>query len=295
MRDKGTFLKTSLSILSILIMLFLLTACNFDGNIKSSKNVLSVEDSVFEDDNEVDSDENGQNVQKDVTEVEENERNTQNSIERETSERFLVAIDAGHQKVGNSEKEPIGPGASEMKAKVASGTKGDSSGLNEYELTLQLAQKLEAELKYRGYDVLMVRTTNDVDISNAQRAMVANQAGADAFIRIHANGSEDTSTNGAMTICQTPSNPYNASIYPESRRLSERVLNELVQATGCRKQNIWETDTMSGINWCQIPTTIVEVGYMTNPQEDLRMASESYQKKITEGLANGIESFFQNQ
>jgi N-acetylmuramoyl-L-alanine amidase len=206
----------------------------------------------------------------------------------------LVVIDPGHQSHGMSEKEPNGPGSSNMKAKVTGGTSGKTSGLTEYQLNLTVGLKLRDELVARGYNVIMTRESNDVSLSNVDRAQIANNAGAEAFVRIHANGSDNTSTNGAMTICQTPSNPYNAAYYSQSRKLSDCVLDSFVAATGCKKQYVWETDTMTGINWANVPSTIIEMGYMSNPTEDANMASEAYQSQMVTGIANGIDAFFAN-
>ena len=206
----------------------------------------------------------------------------------------IVCIDPGHQRFGSSAPEPVGPGAAQTKARVSGGTQGRFTGVPEYELNLAVALLLRDVLTARGYTVVMTRETNDVDISNAERAAIAESAGAEVFLRIHANGSDDPGKSGAMTICMTPQNPYNAALYPESRALSDCVLDALVAAAGCQRESVWETDTMSGINWASMPVTIVEMGYMTNEQEDRLLATDDYRARLAQGIADGVDAYFAN-
>lgn len=204
----------------------------------------------------------------------------------------LICIDAGHQATPNTDTEPIGPGAEDKKAKVSAGNTGVTTGTEEYELNLEVALKLQSALEARGYTVKMIRTSNDVDISNAARAELANSDKADAFIRIHANGSTDTNASGVMTVCQTKDNPYNADIYDSCKRLSADVLSGMAAATGANSEGVWETDSMSGINWCKVPVTIVEIGYMTNSEEDQKLVTSDYQNLLAKGIADGIDAYF---
>lgn len=205
----------------------------------------------------------------------------------------IVAIDAGHQRKGNYEKEPLGPGSSEMKAKVSSGTQGKYTGVEEYVVNLDVSLLLRDELESRGYQVVMVRETHDVNISNAERAAIANNSGAEIFIRIHCNGVDNTSVRGALTMAPTVSNPYVGGMASECKRLSQVILDEYCAATGFRNRGIQYVDNMSGINWCKIPVTIVEMGFMSNKEDDQMLVNPAMQVKMAEGIANGVDAYFE--
>ena len=165
-------------------------------------------------------------------------------------------------------------------------------GISEKSLNLAIVQQLK---KLFDEDKRRIRVyytrTSDTNPTLDQRVQLANKANADAYIRIHANGSDNSSISGALTICTTRNSPYISSMYRKNKALSEAVLNAYVSATGCRKEYVWETDSMTGNNWSKVPTTIIEMGYMSNPSEDRRMQQSSYQKKMVRGIANGIENY----
>lgn len=207
-------------------------------------------------------------------------------------ERPVIVIDAGHQAKANTGKEPIGPGASEQKMKVAGGTSGVASGMPESELTLQIALLLEEELEQRGYTVIQVRKSQEVDISNAGRSRTANDLEADVFVRLHANGEESSAANGAQTICPAEDNPYmDAGVIERSFRLAECILDSYTAATGCKREYVSRRNDMTGINWCEVPVAILEMGYMTNPTEDTHMQDPEYQGKMVSGIADGIDEY----
>ena len=251
------------------------------GNEKEEEPVKKVEDLVIE----VDQPEAAQETEQ------EEDKEKEVTPEQKTRTQTVV-LDPGHSSVVASGTEPLGPGSTENKAADTSGTSGTVSGLTEYELNLTVSQKLRTELQNRGYTVLMTRESNDVPVSCIERADVANNSDADAFVRIHANGSEDSSAKGAMTICITPDNPFYPALYEQARALSDCIINNLSEVTGCENDGVWETDSMSGNNWSQVPATIVEMGYMTNPDEDALMATDDYQNKIVKGIADGIDQYF---
>lgn len=235
-----------------------------------------------------------QQAQEDAqTEEEDSEEETINSF-TSTANGKIVGIDPGHQGswVDMSALEPNAPGSSEMKARCTTGTAGNFTQLPEYELNLNVSLKLRDILESRGYQVVMTREDNDANISNAERAQKVSEAGADIYVRIHANSSDDTSVSGALTMSPSAQNPYVGNLYEESYRLSEVILNSYCQATGIGNRGVTLTDTMTGINWSTIPVTIVEMGFMSNQGDDTKMADEQFQQTMAEGIANGIDAYF---
>jgi N-acetylmuramoyl-L-alanine amidase len=215
-----------------------------------------------------------------------------NELQAAAETQKVIVIDAGHQTHAMSATEPIGPGSSTKKAKVTGGATGVATHLPEYKLNLRVAKKLRTELENRGYKVIMVRTKNNVTLSNAERAKIANKYKADAFIRIHANSSESSSVKGALTIAPQSDNPYmTKKNRKKSQSLSKKVLKEFCKATGASNRGVMYTNTMTGINWCSVPVTIVEMGFLSNTDEDRKMSTASYQKKMVNGIANGIDKF----
>ena len=182
---------------------------DYNKNVSSENLILNEEEksnktlsNVTTDGNKNDSNKIAEKNDNNIKNEKINEVETKNSIEEnnKTKKKKTIVIDPGHQAKGDSSKEPIGPGASETKAKVTTGATGNYTKQKESELTLKVAQALEKQLKQEGYNVIMTRTTNNINISNSERASIANNAKADAFIRIHADSYDDSNVNRNINI-----------------------------------------------------------------------------------------------
>ena len=203
----------------------------------------------------------------------------------------IIVIDPGCQAVKNNEKDSVGPGAWTRISEDLVGAKGVSTGNNEYDINLRVALLTKSLLDSKGYQVELTRTTNDVDITNPDRAMVANTLRADLFISIHSSN-KNKDAQGISVICGSKDNPYCFNNYKDNRLLADTMLGSLIEKTSVEKYKVCENDELPGINWCTVPNVVVELGNLNNPTDDEKLADEDYQKKLAEGIVAGVESYF---
>ena len=203
------------------------------------------------------------------------------------ADTFVVCIDPGHQAQSNSTPEPIGPGSKTTKPSVSGGATGVSTDIPEYEIALQISMNLKKRLEAAGIKVVMTRMVNDVDISNSKRAEIANKAGADLFVRIHGDGSPDSSTVGISTLYPA-ANQWTKPITARSKVAAVAVQKALVSSTGAVNRGAVQRSDLSGFNWAKVPSVLVEAGFLSNPVEDKLLASPHYQDKVAQGIADGI-------
>jgi N-acetylmuramoyl-L-alanine amidase len=200
---------------------------------------------------------------------------------------FVVALDPGHQSKADSTLEPVGPNASATGQRATVGGMGVATHVAEYELARQIAVGLEDRLVAKGVKVVLTRTTNDVDISEAQRAVKANDAKADLFVQIHLRSGVDSEAVGVATLYPA-ANQWTKANVSDSRRAAEAILNNVVVTTGAANRGVSGADDVAGLNWCKGPCVLVEAGCLSNAMEDRLLASARYQDLVVEGMADGI-------
>lgn len=141
----------------------------------------------------------------------------------------------------------------------------------------------------------MIRETNDVNISNknGQRwQIMPEQMPSYGFMRTVPKAARLKEPAHFAIRHQAPTIP---GIHDQSKALSQALVDHMTAVMGSKNRGVTETDTMSGINWCTVPVSIVEMGFMTNPEEDELMETADYQAKIVQGIANGVDAYFAGQ
>ncbi|RCW51969.1 N-acetylmuramoyl-L-alanine amidase [Paenibacillus prosopidis] len=160
----------------------------------------------------------------------------------------------------------------------AIGTKYES---NEKKLNLSTSLYLEDELRSRGARVLMTRTKDEEKPELSHRVKISESAGADAFVSIHYNSSENN-TSGILTFYYSET---------KDRPLARAIENRLADGIGLKSNGISfgnlhvlrENDTVS---------SLVELGFLTNSKDESIVRGSDYQKKAAKAIANGLEDYF---
>ena len=222
-----------------------------------------------------------------VNEQENTNVQEENIIKRPPSSIKTVVIDPGHGPGGNSEKEAQSPDSSIMKIKDGGGAEGINSKTPEYIITMNVGLKLKNLLEANGINVVMTKDDINLAPGNIERAEVGNNNNADLAIRIHCDSADVLSARGASMLVPAPVG-YAENIAGISRTYGEVILNNLVSTVGMYNRGVIERSDLTGFNWSKVPVVLIEMGFLSNPEEDNLLNSDSYQEKLAQGLCNGI-------
>ncbi|MGM9988917.1 MAG: N-acetylmuramoyl-L-alanine amidase [Bacillaceae bacterium] len=198
-----------------------------------------------------------------------------------------IVIDPGHSSIGNLEKEPVSPESTIMKAKDVQGATGIVTNTPEYEIVLNIGLLLREYLQHEGYDVVMTKTTVDTSLSNIERAEIGNEAKADLVIRLHC----DSSTEGVRgaSILVPAANKFTKSYSEISRVYGEAILNTYCKELGIVNRGIVYRSDLTGFNWSKVPTVLIEMGFLSNPQEDRFLSNNENHSRIAEAISLGVK------
>lgn len=158
---------------------------------------------------------------------------------------------------------------------------GACGPLRESDMNLTVALRLGQLLAERGAQIVYTRTT-DVRVPLSDRPVIANNAGADLFISIHHNGSNDPSASGTCAIC-----------YPGSDagiRLATLCLNGLYNRLGLRQRGLIQRDD-SDVTYSDMPAVITEASFASSPA-DCALFNNGGAELEALGILDGILAYF---
>ena len=202
-------------------------------------------------------------------------------------EGLIIGINPGHQIKTNAKQLPIAPGSHETAKAIKTGACGKWTRVNEYETVLQIGLKLADLLSKEGATVVITRTSNDVMLTNIERAKKLNDAGVDVALQLHCNSTSNKKSEGCSGYIRTTGNWVE-----ESRALSKAMVDAISKETGCVNLGVKVYNKYMSLNWSTTPAVLLEMGYLSNQKEDRLLATDSYRAKMARGILEGLCDYF---
>ena len=174
-------------------------------------------------------------------------------------------------------------------------------GISEKSLTLAIQSRVKAKLEAEGYQVVTTRTSDTyVDLTDRSRA--ANASESDIFVSIHINASGSSAAQGIETYYYQPYAEYpsriNAAYHANPTRLSmsdtlaNAIQSSLINATGAQNQGV-KRQTFAVLRETTAPAVLLELGFLSNPQEAARLNTSAYQETLANAIVAGIKSYYE--
>lgn len=238
--------------------------------------------------------------------VEYDKQEKEESIRNEKSEKKLedktektkekdmitIVIDPGHAAKSNLEKEPLSPESNIMKIKDGGGASGVSTGTPEYKITMRVAKALNEKLTAEGYKAIMTKTDENLSLGNVERAEIGNKANADLVIRLHCDSFDNESAKGASILVPKGVNENTKAIAASSEKYGKILLDIYCSKMNIKNRGLIYSGDMTGFNWSKVPVVLIEMGFLSNPDEDNMMSEASFPEKSASALSEGIENIF---
>lgn len=202
-------------------------------------------------------------------------------------EGYRICIDPGHQLHADSRLEPVSPfDRTEQKARTAGGAQGVATRARESERNLEIALQLAELLTACGAEVLLTREAEDVQVSNIERSRMANEFQADVFLRLHCNKSDNAGRHGIRVYVPIlAANRFYDTKKAQMLEWAETLACLMAEENNAPAYGVGANNNYTGSNWAQMPTFLIEMGYMSNAEDDLLLADPSYQQGLIRGIA----------
>ena len=200
-----------------------------------------------------------------------------------------VCVDPGHQGVAIGLKEPMGPGLSGTHHTTNGQAQGTVTRRMESVVVLEIGLKLRNALLEEGADVVMTREDQNTAVSNVRRAEIAAEGNADLFIRLHCDSVGNKNKRGIHVFIPL-SSTYAKEVADTKtyRTYGDALFNAISEATGVTKGGVTQNNSYVANNWAKMPAFLVELGYMSNKDDDVMLSTEEYQTKVIQGMVNGL-------